>query len=130
MEHDDSERPSFGRRDLGALLGILGAGAALAVTTGCAQDGEALPEATSTSSAALSGLGGFLWADTLTDLRSRIGTDTSSSSSPAIVMGGYTAPGDGGGGVFYWDKTSSTGDNGGTIIVPTGSSSGRWMRVF
>lgn len=40
---------------------------------------------------------------------------------------GYFAAGDGGGGEFYWDGTSQTGDNGGTIVVVTGS--GRWIRV-
>src|SRR6185369_7316395 len=32
--------------------------------------------------------------------------------------------------VFFWDDTSSTGDNVGTIVVPTGSSTGRWVRIW
>ena len=61
----------------------------------------------------------------LAALRAVIGT-----TNEQIVMGGYYAPGDGGGGTFYWDPTSSTGDDGITIIVPTGSSTGRWLRIY
>jgi hypothetical protein len=72
----------------------------------------------------------FLWADTLTDLRGLVGSDTTTLSKPVAVMGGYASVGDGGGGVFYWDKSSSSGDDGGTIIVPTGSTTGRWLRLY
>src|SRR5215472_7342633 len=72
----------------------------------------------------------FFWADTLVDLRGFIGSDTGTKSNPVIVMGGYATVGDGGGGVFYWDNSSSTGDNGGTIIVPIESTTGRWVRLY
>ncbi|MBV9249100.1 MAG: hypothetical protein JO227_07660, partial [Acetobacteraceae bacterium] len=72
----------------------------------------------------------FLWADTMTNLRGVTGSDSSSASEPAILLGGYTAPNDGGGGLFYWDASSSSGDDGGTIIVPTGSTTGRWKRIY
>ena len=61
----------------------------------------------------------------LAALRAVIGT-----TNEQIVMGGYYAPGDGGGGTFFWDPTSSTGDDGITIIVPTGSTTGRWLRIY
>ena len=72
----------------------------------------------------------FLWADTMTDLRGVVGSDSSSTSQPAILLGGYASPKDGGGGFFYWDDSSSIGDDGGTIIVPTGSTSGGWKRIY
>ncbi len=70
--------------------------------------------------------------DTVVKLKSITGTD----SQPAAIVGGYWAIGDEGGGVFYWDTSSSSGDNGvtptqpGTIIVPNGSTSGRWVRIY
>lgn len=49
--------------------------------------------------------------------------------SPIIFVQGYYAPGDGGGGNFYWSQSSSTLDNGGTVIKPSSvSGSGRWLR--
>lgn len=71
-----------------------------------------------------------MWTDTTAGLRGLTGSDSSPTSQPVAVVGGYYAPNDGGGGLFYWDASSSTGDNDGTIIVPTGSSTGRWMRMF
>lgn len=47
-----------------------------------------------------------------------------------IQLNGYYAEGDGGGGEFFWNATSTTADNGGTIIAPTGVSTGRWYRIF
>ncbi len=66
---------------------------------------------------------------TVGGIRSLVGSDTATASKPVVVVGGYSKVGDGGGGVFYWDKSSSTGDNGGTIFVPPGSTTGRWVRV-
>ena len=44
---------------------------------------------------------------------------------------GYTAVGDSGAGLFRWDASSTTADNGGTIIAPTVSDgTGRWYRVY
>lgn len=45
------------------------------------------------------------------------------------VLGYYTA-GDGGGGDFYWDSVSVEADNGGTIFVATGITTGRWKRLY
>jgi hypothetical protein len=57
------------------------------------------------------------------------GCDLSSDRPCAVVVGGYRTLGDGGGGVFYWDASASTGDDGGTIVVPTGCVTGRWRRL-
>jgi Pectate lyase superfamily protein len=76
------------------------------------------------------------WVDTVVQLKSIIGSGGTSNSRPAAIVGGYWAIGDGGGGLFYWDTSTSSGDNGvsptqpGTIIVPTGSTSGRWIRIY
>jgi hypothetical protein len=78
----------------------------------------------------------FRWVDTVVELKSIIGSGGASNARPAAIVGGYWAIGDGGGGLFYWDTSSSSGDNGvtptqpGTIIVPTGSTSGRWIRIY
>lgn len=50
------------------------------------------------------------------------------SNYQAIIVDGYTTAGDGGGGTFWWNSTSTVADNGGTIIAPTGVSTGRWYR--
>jgi hypothetical protein len=55
------------------------------------------------------------------------------ASTGFVRVQGYYAAGDGGGGVFRWDAADTTSaDNGGTIITPTGglASSGRWKRVY
>jgi hypothetical protein len=57
------------------------------------------------------------------------------TTNPALVpatinLQGYTAAGDGGGGLFYWNSTSTTADNGGTIIAVTGITTGRWIRIY
>ena len=54
---------------------------------------------------------------------------TSSIAGERVDAGGFWAIGDGGGSEFYWDTSSHTGDNGGTIIVPAGSTTGRWVRL-
>lgn len=58
-------------------------------------------------------------------LRGMLGT-----SGQTVTVDSFSVAGDQGGGDFSWDNSSSTGDDGGTIIVPTGSSSGRWKRVI
>lgn len=74
--------------------------------------------------------------DTVVELKSIRGENNGSNSFSTAIAGGYWAIGDGGGGMFYWDTSSSSGDNGvtskqpGTIIVPTGSTSGRWVRIY
>jgi len=45
-------------------------------------------------------------------------------------IGGYYADGDGGGGDFYWDTVSVEADNGGTIFQVTGTTTGRWKRIY
>jgi hypothetical protein len=45
-------------------------------------------------------------------------------------IGGYYADGDGGGGDFYWDAVSVEADNGGTILQVTGTTTGRWKRIY
>jgi hypothetical protein len=45
-------------------------------------------------------------------------------------IGGYYADGDGGGGDFYWDAASVEDDNGGTIFQVTGTTTGRWKRIY
>lgn len=52
-----------------------------------------------------------------------------SNDGQPVYLRGYYADGDGGEGVFHWSATSSTADNGGTVINPTGNSGvGRWLR--
>jgi hypothetical protein len=73
----------------------------------------------------------IMWVDSIqgpgANLRNTVGgADTIQNA----LVGGFAAPNDGGGGVFYWDPSVSTGDDGGTVIVPTGSTSGRWVRVY
>lgn len=47
-----------------------------------------------------------------------------------VSLQGYSSIADGGGGLFVWNSTSTVADNGGTIIAPTGVSTGRWYRIF
>jgi hypothetical protein len=136
-------RPNEGevvsRRNIAALFGgtALGALAFAACADAKPGAGSGTPrpgDPTGQVAEALSG-GNFLWVDTIvgagsTSLRGVTGSDASTSSKPAIIVGGYSSVGDGGGGVFYWDTSSSSGDDGGTIIVPTGSTTGRWLRIY
>ena len=69
-------------------------------------------------------------------LKSIIGGNSASNSNLALSRGDTGLLGTAGGGRFYWDASSSSGDNGvtptqpGTIIVPTGSNSARWLRIY
>ena len=45
-------------------------------------------------------------------------------------ISGFSASGDGGGGTFIWNPTDTRDDNNATIIQVTGTSTGRWNRVF
>lgn len=47
-----------------------------------------------------------------------------------VFMRGYLLAGDGGEGFFVWNATSTTADNGGTIIQVSGVATGRWTRVY
>jgi hypothetical protein len=49
-------------------------------------------------------------------------------SGDPIMLRGYYADADGGGGLFLWNATSTTADNGGTVIQVTGVATGRWIR--
>ena len=42
------------------------------------------------------------------------------------LTNGYYTQGDGGEGLYVWNASGTTADNGGTIIAPTGFSTGRW----
>lgn len=45
------------------------------------------------------------------------------------LLAGYSVERPGiGGGLFVWDAASTAADNGGTVIAPTGSEQGRWLR--
>lgn len=50
------------------------------------------------------------------------------TATSTINLQGYTSAGDGGGGLFNWNPSSTTADNGGTIIAVTGIGTGRWIR--
>lgn len=125
------EELDVSKRHFGSLL--LGGTAGL-VLAGCvSQDGDAV--LVGETAAAISGAG-FLWVNSINggtgtpaNLRAVVGSDASSASTPVIVVGGYSTVGDGGGGTFFWDASSATGDNDGTIIVPTGGT-GRWIRLY
>lgn len=52
------------------------------------------------------------------------------AANDVYFIAGYYAGGDGGGGEFYWDAASTSADNGGTVILPTGYlGTGRWRRT-
>lgn len=56
---------------------------------------------------------------------------TLSGGPGAIVVRSRANPGDGGGGVFVYDAAdTTTADNGGTILVPTATLTGRWYRLY
>lgn len=46
-----------------------------------------------------------------------------------VMLSGYYQAGDGGKGMFYWDSSETVADNGGTVIAPTGTEVGRYVRV-
>lgn len=65
----------------------------------------------------------------VSNISSLVAVSTSGSTSNAFVNGYYSAN-DGGGGLFRWNSTSTASTNLGTIFKSTGSTSGRWERVF
>jgi hypothetical protein len=125
------EQLDVSKRNFGGLL--LGGTAGL-VLAGCvSRDGDTVHVGETT--AAIGGAN-FSWVNSINggtgtpaNLRAIVGSDASSASTPVIVVGGYSTVGDGGGGTFFWDASSATGDNDGTIIVPTGGT-GRWVRLY
>ena len=62
--------------------------------------------------------------DTIVQLRGFIGLP-----GMQVFVRGFLAIGDGGGGPFYWSPTATGPDNGTSIIVPTGSAIGAWVRL-
>lgn len=128
--------PDVTRRDLGALLGLLGGAAGLAALGACSNQEGGQREPVSSSSQALSGAN-ILWVDSIvgtgtTTLRSLYGSDDAGTSVAVAIVGGYAAPNDGGGGVFYWSNTSGA-DDGGTVIVPggdAGNTGACWKRIY
>jgi hypothetical protein len=64
------------------------------------------------------------WTDAATDLRSFSGL-----SGMQVQVAGNAAVGDGGAGVFRWNAASTASDNGTSIIAPTGTAVGRWVRL-
>lgn len=66
--------------------------------------------------------------DTIADLRA-IDPTAVANDKKTILVRGYATAGDTGGGEFYWNSTSTTTDNGGTVIQATAIVTGRWERV-
>jgi len=63
--------------------------------------------------------------NSVADLKLIIGTN-----NDAIQLLGYYSPGSGGGGVFYYDSSSNEIPDDGMIIQPSGTTSGRWKRLY
>lgn len=49
------------------------------------------------------------------------------STGVTVQVNGYYVSNDGGGGVYIWNASSTTSDNGGTVIQSTGVATGRWI---
>ena len=47
----------------------------------------------------------------------------------SVLLKGYYYPNDGGGGIFYWDADSVAAPDGGLVIAPNDSETGRYIRV-
>jgi hypothetical protein len=69
------------------------------------------------------------WFDTIFGASPSLKSTSGSTAGQCVSVGGCNTTTDGGGGSFSWDSSTNTGDDGGTIIVPTGGT-GRWLRVF
>lgn len=69
-------------------------------------------------------------AATVPSYTAHLATIGDAVTKPILTRSGYALAGDGGGGTYFWDSSSSTGHNGITIVVPTGSSTGRWVLVW
>lgn len=50
-------------------------------------------------------------------------------SNMQVFLLGTNTPGDGGQGAFYFNSTSTSADNGTSVIVPNGAAQGAWIRV-
>jgi hypothetical protein len=64
---------------------------------------------------------GYFKLATVALLRDEVAADT---NKVAFIddIGGYGA------GIFFWDSTSTTADNGTTVIAPSDGGTGRWVR--
>lgn len=62
--------------------------------------------------------------DNIGQLRSFTG-----KSGMQVYCRGSLVPNDGFQGAFYWNATSTATDNGITVIVPTGTVTGAWLRL-
>lgn len=145
MAHDDREQPDVSRRDLSALLGLLGGGAALSALASCSSENgsNAVPEPLGRQVEAVTGTN-IVWFDTIVAAACGDGTTLVTDPGPSdayqvAIVFGYRTPGDGGGGVFYWDYTDTTTDpDFGTVFnaaIPLGSECGspgpgRWKRIY
>jgi hypothetical protein len=56
-------------------------------------------------------------------------TLSGSVDGEVVAVDGFWTPGDGGGGLFFWDALSTTADNLGFVVQPTGVVTGRWKRI-
>jgi hypothetical protein len=107
------------------LLGVAGAGAAASLLS------KTAAAATSAANVALvDTVLGSPRSGRTGDLATKSSADIGTGVLVVVAKGCVTA-GDGGGGVFYWDAAIATGDDGGTVIVPSSSNgTGRWVRVW
>lgn len=64
------------------------------------------------------------FATVLNDLKTRVGT-----TGVQVLVSGLSTVNDNNGGTYMWDATSTTADNGFTVIQVTGVTTGRWLRV-
>ncbi|MFO0647408.1 MAG: glycosyl hydrolase family 28-related protein [Polyangiales bacterium] len=115
--------PNLERRSLGALLAMLGGGAALA---GCVGEADAVVSGRVAQAATTSSV---LWFDSIATLRSY---SVMANDSFALLLG-YDTRGDGGGGVFAWKAGAPpTGvlDDDGIVIVSSGTTTGYWVRIY
>ncbi len=67
---------------------------------------------------------GLITLGTIGELR-----ELNPQNAKAAFVLGYHSPADLGGGPFVWNASSTSDDNGGTVIASIASSSGRWIRV-
>lgn len=64
------------------------------------------------------------FATVVNDLKSRVGVD-----GAQVVVSGLQTANDENGGTYMWRSSSTTADNGFTVIQVTGTATGRWHRV-
>ncbi|MFE7106978.1 peptidase C14 [Streptomyces sp. NPDC057575] len=107
--------PASSRRNLlraSGLAGLVMAGSAVA-----AGSAQAAPAHT----------GDVLRADTVAALRA-LNTKPLDDGTQVLIAG-YHTPGDGGSMAVRWDKKSTTAHNGGTVIAPAKTGTGRWHQL-